>query len=189
VGNNQKDNQRGKAIVAAFGAVLLIVLLVLAWNNGTLFPPNDTASSSVNTPPQTTESFVEATIVRVVDGDTIVVKLKGREEKVRLIGIDCPESVHADESRNTAAGKRASEFTSSILPSGTIVYLQKDESDRDQHGRLLRYVWLELPENTSDPAEVEAKMLNAIILSAGHAKAKRYPPDTTYNNLFDNLSP
>ena len=215
VRNKRKNKQSGKAIIAAIAAVLFVVLLVFAWNNGTLFPPDNTAgssagnstdnsagsssegstntapegstNSSANTPSQTSEGFAEATVIRVVDGDTIVVNLKGQEEKVRLIGIDCPESVHADESRNTAAGKRASEFTNSILPSGTVVYLQKDESNRDQHGRLLRYVWLELPGNASDSAEVEAKMLNAIILSAGHAQAKRYPPDTAYNNLFDRL--
>ena len=73
-------------------------------------------------------------VTRVVDGDTIIVDLNGVEERVRLIGIDTPESVHPDASRNLPEGKVASEFTKSRLE-GKEVKLEFDVQERDQYGR------------------------------------------------------
>lgn len=134
-----------------------------------------------------TASFDAAAVVRVVDGDTLVVNAGAGEEKVRCIGVDAPESVHADESLNTREGSLASEYVKSLVGPGDIVYLQTDVSDTDQHGRLLRYVWLEKPSNPLDPDEVEGKMLNAIIVSKGYAQAKRYEPDVAYSDILDQL--
>jgi endonuclease YncB( thermonuclease family) len=54
-------------------------------------------------------------VVRVIDGDTLIVNIEGIEERVRLIGVDAPESVHPDEERNSALGFIATEFTKSFL--------------------------------------------------------------------------
>ena len=84
----------------------------------------------------------KAEVVRVVDGDTVVVKIDGSDFKLRLIGVDTPESVASKEyldrtgKENTESGKTASEYTKSLLPEGTIVYLEKDVSDTDRYGRL-----------------------------------------------------
>ena len=58
---------------------------------------------------QSTDSALEqASVIRVVDGDTFVANVNGTEEKIRLIGVDTPESVHPDKSKNTKEGKDAS---------------------------------------------------------------------------------
>lgn len=58
---------------------------------------------------------------RVVDGDTVKITYKGKEESLRLIGIDTPESVHSDSSKNVAQGLTASEFTKSYLENKDVV--------------------------------------------------------------------
>ena len=130
-----------------------------------------------------------ATVERVVDGDTIVVLLNGESKKVRLIGIDAAESVHPDTSKNAEEGKTASEHLKETLVAGTEVWLEKDTSDTDKYDRLLRYVWLTKPDTTiSYTADyIKPKMLNAILVSDGYAKAKDFPPDTKYSKVFHSL--
>lgn len=135
--------------------------------------------------------FVSARVVRVVDGDTIVVEIDGQEEKVRLIGIDTPESVASQEyldktgKENTEAGKTASEYTKSLLTEGQTVYLEKDTSDTDRYGRLLRYVWIFVPNNKDDLTEIATKMLNGILIKDGYAEIATYPPDTYHKSDFE----
>ena len=84
-----------------------------------------------------------ATIVRVVDGDTVRVEIDGQPETVRFIGIDTPETKHPSKGVE-CYGKEASARTAELLDSQT-VYLEEDQSQdsRDRFGRILRYVWLE----------------------------------------------
>lgn len=110
-------------------------------------------------------------VVRVVDGDTFVVDFNGKEEKVRLIGIDTPESVHPDSSKNTAAGVTASEYTKSLL-TGKSVELEFDVQERDKYGRLLAYVY------------VDGYMLNKKLLQDGYAVIATYPPNVKYVDDF-----
>lgn len=137
--------------------------------------------------------FVKASLVRVVDGDTIVVDIDNEQVKVRLIGIDTPESVASEEylkktgKTNSQEGKDASEVTKSILADYSEVYLQKDVSETDKYGRLLRYVWLEVPDDKTDVNEISTKMLNAILLEKGVAKAVTYKPDIEYKDVFEDL--
>ncbi len=134
--------------------------------------------------------FQKATLMRVVDGDTIVVEIDGEEYKVRLIGINTPESVASEEylektgKENSQAGKDASAFTKEILKNTTTVYLEKDISETDKYGRLLRYVWLEIPTNTDDLEEISTKMLNAILVKEGVANIATYEPDTAHEDDF-----
>lgn len=152
---------------------------------------DNTTTSEVTTTDEVSETDVEleeATVVRVVDGDTLVVDLSGEDYYVRLIGVDTPESVHPDASRNTEEGEDASEYTKSLVECGSTVYLQKDTSDTDTYDRLLRYVWLEEPEDVWDEEEVTEKMLNAILVINGYAEPKAYEPDTAYAEVFELLS-
>lgn len=126
----------------------------------------------------------EAVVVRVVDGDTIEVNIDGTRKKVRLVGINAPESVSPDESLNTEEGEKASQHLKECLKQGHLVYLQKDTSDTDSYGRLLRYVWLAEPTNFTDSEEVKAKMVNAKILADGYAVAHKYKPDDAYFDIF-----
>jgi hypothetical protein len=77
---------------------------------------------------------------RVVDGDTIVVNIEGKEEKVRLIGVDTPETVHPNKPVEHF-GKEASEFTRKMAQ-GNMVRLEYDWQKWDRYGRLLAYTYL-----------------------------------------------
>lgn len=130
--------------------------------------------------------FEEATLVRVVDGDTLVVSIHGAEEKVRLIGVNTPESVAPDSYRtkNSTEGVLASDYVKELLKNTTTLYLEKDASDTDKYGRLLRYVWLEVPTDKTNVNEVATKMLNGLLLMDNVAEVVTYEPDTKYADTF-----
>lgn len=127
----------------------------------------------------------QARVVRVVDGDTLAVDRGHGEEKVRLIGIDAPESVHPDAERNSVEGQEASAHLKGLIKDGAIVYLERDVSETDKYGRLLRYVWISDPAAKPDPAEA---MLNAKLVAEGFARPVDYEPDTSYSSLFHSLA-
>lgn len=135
--------------------------------------------------------YQRAYVLNVIDGDTLLVKYDDTEYRVRLIGIDTPESVAPDSyleksgKENTEEGMLASDYTKSLLEGYDIVYLESDTSDTDIYGRLLRYVWLELPDaNAVFQHEVQSKMLNGILLHDGVAEIATYEPDTLYKDIF-----
>jgi micrococcal nuclease len=122
--------------------------------------------------------LIAANVIRVVDGDTIQVSIDDTTYRVRLIGINTPESTTKKE----PYGKEASDFTKSQLE-GKIVYLEKDVSDTDRFGRSLRYVWLEPPTELSE-TEIRDKMFNAVLAVGGYAQQATYPPDVKYVDYF-----
>lgn len=81
-------------------------------------------------------------VMYVIDGDTAYINIEGEEVKVRFLGIDTPESVHQDESKNTPEGKTASQFTKDLL-GGKSVYLEYDVQREDEYGRTLAYLYLD----------------------------------------------
>jgi micrococcal nuclease len=114
--------------------------------------------------------YQQAYCTRVVDGDTIVVKIGLDEFKVRYIGIDTPETV--DPNRPIGFfGKEASQKNKELVLAKDIK-LERDVSDVDKYGRLLRYVYL------------DGVMINAELVRLGYAKASTYPPDVKYATLF-----
>lgn len=115
-------------------------------------------------------------VVRVVDGDTIIVDVDGEEVQVRLIGVDTPESVSTDESKNTTEGKEASEYTTEQL-TGKPVYLEYDEGLTDTYGRTLAYVYLEDGKT----------MFNETLLEQGYARVMTVEPNTKYAERFETL--
>lgn len=84
-----------------------------------------------------------AQVTKNVDGDTIKVWLNGKEETVRLIGVDTPETVHPSQPVEYF-GKAASLFHKKLVPVGDTVRLTYDWNPRDKYGRLLAYVWFEV---------------------------------------------
>lgn len=127
-----------------------------------------------------------ATLERVIDGDTIVVNIDDSSQKIRFIGIDTPESVNPDESKNNIYGQMASDYTKELLKEVTTVYLTYDEEKTDQYGRTLAYVWFSDPDSVSEK-EVENQMLNAVLVKNGYAYNKVYMPNKKYADLFDGL--
>ncbi len=120
--------------------------------------------------------LVAATISRVVDGDTVELSTG---QKVRLIGVNTPEST----TRHETYGKEASNYTTSKLQ-GKQVWLQKDVSETDRYGRLLRVIWLSVPTNDIDENEIRTKMFNADLVLNGYAEPSTYPPDVKYSDYF-----
>ncbi len=113
-------------------------------------------------------------VIRVVDGDTLEVDFNGTKEKVRLIGVDTPESVHPNAEKNSEEGKLTSKYTKSKLE-GKEVALEFDVQERDRYGRLLAYVWF------------DGEMYNKHLLSIGYAKVATYPPNVKYVDDFTAL--
>jgi micrococcal nuclease len=147
---------RPAAIAAAVGLAVLgaLALLAVRWWPGAGDP--DRAPG-------------EAVVVRVVDGDTVVVAVGGAEENVRLIGIDTPESVARDRP-DECFGAEAAQRLAELLPPGTVVRLTRDVEPRDIYDRLLAYV----------QREPDGLFVNAAQVGDGYAVAKDYPPNTTY---------
>lgn len=117
-----------------------------------------------------------------------MVKKEGNtEERVHLIGVNTPESVHPDETKNSESGKDASEYTKELLANHTDVWLQQDVSETDIYGRLLRYVWFEEPSDTRNVEEVKNKMLNGILLRDKIAEPMAIEPDVSYKEMFDTI--
>lgn len=116
-----------------------------------------------------------ATVVDVVDGDTILVRLQGSAtaERVRLIGIDTPESVDP-RSPVECYGKEASDRTAALLPVGTAVRLERDVEARDRYDRLLAYVY-----RADDDLFV-----NLTLAEEGYAAVATYPPNTSHTSRF-----
>ena len=125
------------------------------------------------------DQLEQAHVVRVVDGDTIVVNRGRGAEKVRLILVDTPETVHPRKAVQYY-GKEASNFTNGQLK-GTTVYLEKDVSEYDRYHRLLRYVWTDIPNSASD---LSNKCFNAVLVQEGYAQVYTFPPDLKYVNEF-----
>ena len=114
---------------------------------------------------------------RVVDGDTIIIHdPQGERLRVRLTGINAPESVAEDESRNTEEGRIASKFLKELLKDTKTVYLEYDVSRTDQYNRALAYVWIKY--------EDTYVMVNEIILAAGHAEPVYIKPNLKYADDF-----
>jgi len=114
-----------------------------------------------------------ATVVRAVDGDTVVVRVDGVDEKVRLIGVNTPESV--DPRRPVQCfGKIASHHTAQLLPPGTPVRLVRDAEPRDRYGRLLAYIY-----RGSD-----GLFVNLELVTDGYAIAYPFPPNTAHRQEF-----
>ena len=111
-----------------------------------------------------------AVVKRVVDGDTLKVEIDGKEETVRLILVDTPETKHPQLGVQPF-GPEASAFTVSSL-NGKEIGLEKDVSDRDRYGRLLRYVW------------VDGELFNQQLIAKGLARVAIYQPDVKYIDQF-----
>ena len=154
---------------------ILLSLLVCAALQGALRAGSDG--------PKKTECAI---IVKVVDGDTFeIVKADGTTDKVRLIGMDCPEAgrnpklyrdgmkEHRDIAGILEAGRLATDFVRSILKPGDPVDLEYDVQLRDKYRRVLAYVYLE-----------DGRMINRILLEKGYASLMTMPPNVKYAEEF-----
>ena len=123
----------------------------------------------------------EVSIRRVVDGDTIVVNFPtGEQERVRLIGVNTPETVHPKKPVEYY-GKEASDFTKKEL-TGKKVWLQMDVQVRDRYQRALGYIWLEAPQENE--STIRRGMFNARLLLDGYGQVMTIQPNSRYAEMF-----
>ncbi len=127
----------------------------------------------------------QATVLSVSDGDTVVLQIAKNRERVRLIGIDTPESHtnprakrqaernHQDLVSIIQQGKAAALYTRSLLPRGTSLRIEHDVEKRDHYGRLLAYLWLPNDE-----------MVNEKIITSGYAYPLTIAPNIKYRDRF-----
>ena len=113
---------------------------------------------------------LEGLVVKVVDGDTIHVRLGERVEKVRYIGVNTPE-VHHPRQGEHPGGREAWDVNRGLV-AGRQVRLELDVRARDRYGRLLAYVW------------VGETMVNAALVDRGYAQVMTVPPNVRYQQLF-----
>ena len=132
------------------GKVWLLALIICLLPLSACIPPPETA-----------------TVTRVIDGDTIII---GSGQKVRYIGIDTPEVQPEPEAYGMEAWN-----ANRRLVEGKKVRLERDVSETDKYGRLLRYVY------------VDKIFVNAELVRLGLAEAKSYPPDTKNQKYLEGL--
>lgn len=144
----------------------------------------------ISNEPNGQESNLDAVkFVRTVDGDTIIVEdAAGEHRRVRMIGIDTPESVAKEEERNNKYGVMASDYTKKLLSDADTLYLEYDVDADDEYDRILAYVWLENVQNTYDEASIKASMVNALIVKNGYGIAKRYEPTVSHDDILQALT-
>jgi micrococcal nuclease len=117
-----------------------------------------------------------AQVLRVVDGDTIRVRLDGRTERVRYIGIDTPESVKPGTAVQCFA-KRASAANAALV-AGRSVRLVTDVEQRDRYGRLLAYVY----------REPDGAFVNARLVRDGYARTLTIAPNVAHARELADLA-
>ena len=161
---------------------LLAVIIVLGFSAAIvagviwLQAPSGSVGSSlepVALPPDTQRAMV----VHVSDGDTVVVELNGSTERVRYIGLDAPEIAHPGEGTDAECGGDHARDANLELVAGREVALERDVSDRDRFGRLLRHVWV------ADGSDW--LLVGQHLIESGAVEARTYRPDTSRDGEFD----
>jgi micrococcal nuclease len=155
--------QRRRFVPAVSGCLLLLGACRLGG------PPSSAASAAVTSAP----AGSNAVMARDVDGDTIDVTINGKSERVRLIGVDTPET----KKPNTPVqcyGELASGHTKSLLAVGTALRLERDVVPRDDYGRLLAYVY----------RAKDGLFVNLDLVVGGYAKVLTIPPNTAHRVEF-----
>ena len=143
--------------------------------------PTATSATITSRPPAATPALadpdpvpdgptVPARVIRVIDGDTIVVELRGKQLHLRYIGMDTPESVRPDTPVQPLA--LAASAANDALVKGKTVLLEKDVSETDRFGRLLRNVWVE--------HDGRLILVGLELVRMGYANVTTFPPDVKY---------
>jgi micrococcal nuclease len=164
-------------VLAAFALVIVGVLVVAVLSrSGSSGDGAGTGATGADDPASSGPTVLEAnaTVVRAVDGDTLVVAIDGDDERLRLIGIDTPESV-AEDRPDECYGHEASEHLAELLPAGTPIRSERDVEPRDHYDRLLGYAY----------RAGDGVFVNEALVAGGYAEAKEFPPNTTLHDRLE----
>jgi len=127
--------------------------------------------SSSSQPPLSQTDLVK--IVKVIDGDTVDIALAGRTERVRLIGVNTPETKHPTKPIE-CFGPEASAYLTKLLPKGAAVRIERDVEARDRYGRMLLYLYL----GSND------LFINLDLVARGYGTPMSIEPNTFHRNDF-----
>jgi micrococcal nuclease len=143
----------------------------------------DTAASPVQTPAEMAALVngpgalePNAKVVAITDGDTIIIRYivaTDAKEKVRLIGIDTPETKRPGTPIE-CFGPEATQFITELLPVDTLIRIERDVEFRDRYGRLLAYVY----------RAYDGLFINDALARYGYAQQLTYPPNVAYADTF-----
>ncbi len=156
---------------------LIILFLLLPFINP-FSKKEPTTKKVVSSPPKTSIATSSAKVVRVIDGDTVELETK---QKVRYVGMDTPELHHPKKPVQCFA--QVAYEKNKELVEGKIVKLEKDVSETDKYGRLLRYVYLPQQEKETTSSGL---MINDYLVRQGYAYATTFTPDIKYQDQFLN---
>ncbi len=152
-------------LLIGFGYSVAMGASQISWQGFAEYVHSVTKNSSEKVVDQSSEW---ARVKRAVDGDTIELE---DGEKVRYIGMNTPESVKVN-SPIECFGKEASARNKELVD-GKMVRLEKDVSDKDRYGRLLRFVYLE-----------DGTLVNDVLVKQGYARVSTFPPDVARAEQF-----
>jgi len=171
-----RSSARSRRALLGLAVVVVGAVVVIAFPQLLDGGPGGGSPGAVAPPSSVPAGAVEAGVERVVDGDTLVVVTTddGRRERIRLIGVDTPETVKPDAPVD-CFGPEASAYTTGLLPVGSTVWLEDDASqgDADRYDRLLRYVWTE-----------GGGMLNQQLVASGFGTEDTYDQPYRYRDAF-----
>ena len=161
-----------KKFYLLLGALITLVGYVFGSSQNSINPP--TFPTPITLSASDSANLIKVT--RVVDGDTI--EIEGGA-KVRYIGINAPESVAPGKPMGCFGKESSNKNIELVL--GKEVRLEKDVSETDKYGRLLRYVYVEGPSTSSGQISL---FVNDELVKSGYARVSTYPPDVKYQDLF-----
>jgi micrococcal nuclease len=155
------------------GAFLVSACATLPATSG---PPSSTLALVPGAPDHPTGSTRDATLVRVVDGDTIRVMVEGVEERVRYIGMDTPELNENSKATPEPYAEAATTENATLLAAAERLVLERDVSERDRYGRLLADVGVERDGTWT--------LVDLAIVAQGFAQVATFPPDVKYVDVL-----
>jgi endonuclease YncB( thermonuclease family) len=121
-----------------------------------------------------TGETTQAKVVQVVDGDTIIVAIGDTDYRVRYIGMDAPESVSLQMPVEFMSHEAAD--ANRLLVSSADVILERDVSETDQYGQLLRNVWVD--------RDGTLVLVGLELVREGYARISTFTPDVRYRSLL-----
>ncbi len=161
-------------IVLGLGVLVVAVIGVATAPPAPATPGTSPTASDSGGPLGTVE---RGRVVRVADGDTITVEIEGTRERVRYVGVDAPEVANAGSGSPAECGADAATEANRLLVEDVELVLERDATDRDRFGRLLRHPWV--------LDDGEWRSVTEDLVRSGSIEARTFEPDTLHDERLD----
>ena len=149
---------------------IIIILSLIIWDNRVNIFGNGVLEREVLGIEKTEGKFAKqiSPVIRVVDGDTVILKINGKDERVRLVGLNTPEAKAVNGRVVECFGKEASAKAKEILNGKKVKFEPDEKTTRDKYGRLLGYIFL------SDGQNLYEKNFAEIMIEQGYGYEYTY---------------